>query len=99
MAASLTKATTSFDIVFSPKYNLSNGYPYLLLEIDRTGSYQSQIQYKDDHENTYNGTYLDTKEIVAKLSVIANLLENTNDISSTPIKTGKSPNVLNHIAV
>ncbi len=99
MAASLTKATTAFDIVFSPKYNLSNGYPYLLLEIDRTGSYQSQIQYKDDNENTYNGTYLDTKEIVAKLSVITNLLENTNDISSTPIKTGKSPNVLNHIAV
>lgn len=101
-AQSTNDAKMSFDIVFSPKYNLTSGYPYILLEIDRTGTHQTQIQYVDDvDKQTYNGTFMNKIGISGELYTITNLLGENNMITA-PIKTGNqngNNNILNHIAV
>lgn len=71
-----TSATVTFDFVFSPKYNLAEGYSYLLLEIDREEAYQRTIQYIDDDDGeTYYGTRIDKEDVELKLWSVSNLLQ------------------------
>jgi len=83
--------TITFDFVFSPKYDLMDGYSYLLLETDRSDSYQDSIQYINDKNNgTLYGTYLDKSQIQFELYSVTNLIKNH-------IQAGTS--LLSHIAV
>lgn len=91
-----TNDETSFfhlDFAFSPKYNLSGGYKYLLLEIDRNSVENQTIQYIADNE-TYYGTSLDASKILYSLYSVTNLIGNTE---GSEILT--ESNNLNHIGV
>lgn len=97
LTASSSVSIAKFDIVFSPQYKLTAGYPYILLEIDRNDSHHTQIQYVVN-KNTYYGTYMDVNYINGELWEITNLLPEENSIFDAPIKIGKD-GVLNHIAI
>jgi len=97
LTASSSVSIAKFDIVFSPQYKLTAGYPYILLEIDRNDSHHTQIQYVVD-KKTYYGTYMDVNYINGELWEITNLLPEENSIFDAPIKIGKD-GVLNHIAI
>lgn len=71
---STSEALVTVKFAFSPKYNLSTGYSYLLIETDRSDSYQRTIQYIEKSE-TYYGTRLTKDYIKAKLYQVSNLLE------------------------
>lgn len=100
LTAGSAPSVASFDIVFSPKFNLTSGYSYILLEIDRNGGHQTQIQYIGDDGNSYYGTYMDKNLIKGTLYEVQNLLigQNSTDFITAPIKSGNS-GILNHIAV
>ena len=84
----------TFNFAFSPKYNLSGGYPYLLLEIDRNSSENQTIQYVADG-GTYYGTYLDINAIKYQIYSVTPLVGNNTDSTKYPI----SPSPLNHIGI
>lgn len=88
----------SFDLsmVFSPMYDLEDGYPYLYLEIDRTPVWNNDLQYISSDGETYNGVYLDPEKIECHIYSIKNLL---GENQSGDIKTSNSSGYLNHIAV
>lgn len=69
-----TDASLTIKFAFSPKYNLSEGYPYLLIETDRSDSYQRTIQYIEN-QITYYGTRLKRDSIEINLYSVSNLLE------------------------
>lgn len=90
----ISSSTITFDFVFSPKYNLTGGYPYLWIEIDRTDAYQRTIQYVEG--DTYYGTKLDKNDIKIELYAVSNLLESIG-AGGSQIQSGT--NSLSHIAV
>ena len=78
-----SSTTVTFDFVFSPKYELAEGYSFLVLEIDRTDGYHRTIQYIGDDKNTYYGTRLDKDKVDIELYHVSNLLQNgTSQIQS-----------------
>lgn len=85
----------TYKFAFSPKYNLTEGYSYLLIETDRNNLWTNEIQYVDN-DDTYNGTYLDLNSVSAKLYIVNNLLEGVNS-GTSQIKSGT--NVLSHIGI
>ena len=88
-------STITFKFAFSPKFNLSGGFPYLLLETDRTGNESYILQYTGDDGVTYQGTCLDINQIKVKVYQVSNLLlDAANGLSQ--IQAGTE---LNHIAV
>lgn len=88
-------STITFDFIFSPKYNLTEGYSYLLLEMDRTDAFQQSIQYIENG-NTYHGIKLDPSSVKLELYAISNLLEG-GGTGTSQIQSGS--NSLTHIAV
>lgn len=90
-----TNSTITFDFIFSPKYNLTEGYSYLLIELDRTDAVQQTIQYIENNE-TYYGTKLNPESITLELYAISNLLEG-GSTGTSQIQSGS--NSLTHIAV
>ena len=95
LIAGSTPSIATFDIVFSPKFELKSNYQYILLEIDRSDEIQQQIQYvpeTDNDKKTYYGTYMDLDYVKGELWDINNLL-------GSSIRTTASQNILNHIAV
>ena len=99
LTANSSKSIASFDIVFSPSYNLIDGYSFILLEIDRSGGYQTQIQYIGEDGETYYGTYMELADVTGEFYQVSNLLKGStpNSIIDAPIKSVSS--TLNHIAV
>lgn len=91
-----TTSVFHFDLAFSPKYNLNNGYKYLLLEIDRNSIENQTLQYVDSGQ-TYYGTFLDRQNISYSLYSVKNLIGIPNDNNSPEIAT--ESNNLNHIGV
>lgn len=89
------KSTVTFDFVFSPKYNLTEGYAYLLLETDRSDSYHQDIQYVED-KITYHGTRIDKDDIKIELYSVSNLLERGSN-GQSQIQSGTTS--LTHIGV
>lgn len=92
-------STVTFEFIFSPKYNLSGGYPYLLIETDRTDSYQQTIQYVDDTDTenqTYSGTRLKLEDVIFEIYSVSNLLQNGSQGLSA-IQSGTD--TLTHIAL
>jgi len=90
-------STITYDFIFSPKYNLTGGYPFLLIETDRSGADQQSIQYIDSKDkNTYYGTILDKEKIDLKLYHVSNLLEGGSS-GVSQIQSGT--NTLTHIGV
>lgn len=88
-------STITFKFAFSPKFNLTGGFPYLLLESDRTGNENHILEYIGEDGVTYHGTCLDIKQVYAKIYAVSNLLlDTTNGLSQ--IQTGTT---VNHIAV
>lgn len=93
-----SQATVTVGFVFSPKYNLSTGYAYLLIETDRTDSYHRTIQYIDTEDtHTYYGTRLNKDRVKVELYSVSNLLERGSN-GQSPIQTGGS-NTLSHISI
>ena len=88
------KATITYDFVFSPKYNLTQGYSFLLMEIDRSDSHHSTIQYIGEDTNTYNGTRFELSDIELELYHVGNLLQGV----SPQIQAGGTNN-LSHIGI
>ena len=86
----------TYKLAFSPKYNLAEGYRYLLIETDRNNVWTNEIQYIGTDGNTYNGTYLNIASMNVELYSINDLLVGASD-GSSQIKS--RTNVLNHIAV
>ena len=86
----------TYKLVFSPKYNLAEGYRYLLIETDRNNIWTNELQYIDNEGNTYNGTYLNLSSVRVELYGVNDLLVGASD-GSSQIKSGT--NVLNHIAI
>ena len=84
----------TYKFAFSPKYNLTEGYRYLLIETDRNNLWTNEIQYVDD--DTYNGTFLDLNSVSVELYTVNNLLAGAS-AGTSQIKAGT--NVLSHIAV
>lgn len=95
LLADSISSTVVYDFVFSPKYNLETGFPYLLIETDRIGAYQQTIQYSDNNK-TYYGTKLDKDDIKIELYYVPNLLERGSS-GRSQIQAGT--NSLSHIAV
>ena len=92
-----TEDIVTYKFVFSPKYNLAEGYRYLLIETDRNNLWTNDIQYIDSSSGvTYNGTYLDLDLVEAELYVVNNLLAG-GAAGTSQIKSGT--NTLTHIAV
>lgn len=92
-----TATTVTFDFVFSPKYNLAEGYSYLLLEIDRNEAYQRTIQYvDDDNEKTYYGTKIEKEDVKLDLWSVSNLLQ-YGGTAQSQIQSGTTS--LTHIGV
>ena len=92
-------STITIDFVFSPKYNLTGGYSYLLIETDRTDAYHQSIQYFDDDDkdkSVYYGTRLNKESIEIELYGVTNLLELSNS-GISQIQSGSTS--LSHIAV
>lgn len=89
-------STVTFDFVFSPKYNLAEGYSYLLLEIDRSDGYHRTIQYIGDDGETYYGTKLNKEDIKIELYYVPNLLQNGSS-GQSQIQSGTG--TLSHIGV
>lgn len=85
----------TYRLAFSPKYNLAEGYRYLLIETDRNNLWTNDIQYIDENK-TYNGTYLDKNAVKVELYGVSNLLAGASE-GYSQIKSGTS--TLNHIAV
>lgn len=85
----------TYKFTFSPKYNLTEGYKYLLIETDRNNLWTNEIQYIDD-DNVYNGTFLDLNFVSVELYSINNLLAGAS-AGTSQIKAGT--NTLNHIAI
>lgn len=86
--------TVTYKFAFSPKYELSGGFPYLLIETDRSGNESHTIQYESGNES-YNGTCLDLKKIKARVYTVSNLIG--SDKGLTQIQSGSQQ--LTHIAV
>lgn len=90
----------TYKLAFSPKYNLTEGYKYLLIETDRNNLWSSEIQYipseDGEAENVYNGTYLNKKSVLVSLYSVNNLLAG-GSAGTSQIKSGT--NTLNHIGV
>lgn len=78
-ATNNSETTIVFDFVFSPKYNLTGGYDYLLLEIDRSEAIHQGIQYINDNGETKYGLRIDKSKIVFELYAVNNLLEKGNN--------------------
>lgn len=99
LTANSGTSIASFDIVFSPTYNLLNGYSFILLEIDRSGGHQTQIQYVDEKGDSYYGTYMALKDVSGELYEVPNLLTGNTpkDLIGAQIKS--TTGTLNHIAV
>ena len=84
-----------YDFVFSPKYNLSGGYSYLLLETDRNNSESRSIQFSNNGK-TFYGTYLEKTKIKFEIYEVLNLLSNSTNLAGQ-IQSGTS--ALTHIGV
>ena len=97
LTADTSASIASFDIVFSPTYNFTEGYPFIFLEIDRNGGYQTQIQYIGQDGESYYGTYMDLANITGELYEVSNLLIGGTNVVTAPIKSATG--TLNHIAV
>lgn len=91
-----TPTTVTYKFAFSPKYNLSQGFPYLLLETDRSGNESHTIQYTGANNVLYYGTRLDLKKIKVKIYTISNLIDG-GSIGISQIQGGTDQ--LDHIAV
>lgn len=89
------QSTVTFDFVFSPKYNLAEGYSYLLLEIDRSDAYHRTIQYIDNNQSYY-GTKLNIEDIAIDLYYVPNLLQYAES-GNSQIQSGTTS--LTHIGV
>lgn len=97
VSSSDSQATVTFDFVFSPKYNLTGGYSYLVFETDRTDSYHQSIQYIDEGDGkTYYGTRLLKEDIQLELYSVNNLLERGSD-GLSQIQSGTD--TLTHIGI
>lgn len=93
------QSTVTFDFVFSPKYNLTGGYSYLLIETDRSEAYHQTIQYVEgtqEDKETYYGTRLNKEDVHIELYGVSNLIQNSTTAGSQ-IQSGTSS--LSHIAV
>lgn len=97
LTAGTSASIASFDIVFSPTYNFTDGYSFIFLEIDRSGGYQTQIQYIGQDGESYYGTYMDLANITGELYEVSNLLLGGTNVITAPIKSATG--TLNHIAV
>lgn len=85
----------TFDLVFSPKFSVSEPYNCLILELQRQ-SYDNEIQYIDPISgNPHKGVHLNKEKISGELYEIDNLLVSTdaNNNNFSPSAT------INHIAV
>ena len=87
--------TVTFKFAFSPKYNLSAGYPYLLLETERDNIESHTLQYDADDQK-YNGTCLDLSQIRASVYTVANLLYSATTGTSQIQSANRS---VDHISV
>ena len=90
------KHIVTYKLAFSPKYNLAEGYRFLLIETDRNNLWSNEIQYVDESGNPYNGTYLDLPSVSVSLYSVNNLLAGGSS-GTSQIKSGT--NTLNHIGV
>jgi len=81
-----------YDIIFSPKYNIANGFNYFLLEIVRK-SHDQDIQYKDGGV-IYHGLKIDREIMQANLYELKNLIGTTASAAINPGTTA-----LSHIGV
>lgn len=90
------KHIVTYKLAFSPKYNLAEGYRYLLIETDRNNLWSNEIQYVDESGDPYNGTYLDLPSVSVSLYSVNNLLAGGSS-GTSQIKSGT--NTLNHIGV
>lgn len=88
--------TVTYKFAFSPKYNLSNGFPFLLLETDRSGNESHTLQYEGSDKVSYNGTCLDLNKIKVNIYTVSNLLSGASN-GTGQIQSGTSQ--LTHIAV
>lgn len=90
-----------FDFVFTPKFNLDTGFPFLYIEIQRNNSaVQDSINYTDTTldptgSQVYTGTYIDKLKTSVELYQINNILDSADGLSQ--IASGSVP--LNHIAI
>lgn len=78
----------TYKIIFSPKFQIGTGYPYLYLEIDRNNDWNTNIQYIENG-TAYRGLFIDIDKAELNIYKIKNLL-NENDIPQ---------NSLNHIGI
>ena len=85
--------TVTFDLVFSPKFSVSEPYNCLILELQRQ-SYDNEIQYIDGSEQ-HKGVHLNKEKISGELYEIDNLLDST-DASNNSFSPSAT---INHIAV
>lgn len=67
--------TITYKFAFSPKYNLSEGFPYLLLETERSGIESHTLQYTSNGID-FNGTCLNLEKVKATIYTVSNLLSN-----------------------
>ena len=88
-------ATVTFKFAFSPKYQQTQGFPYLVIETERTGNENHTIEYVKSGV-TYYGTVLNKDLIKMKLYGVTNLLED-GTIGVSQVQSGTSQ--LTHIAV
>ena len=89
-------STITYDFIFSPKYNLTGGYPYLFIETDRSNIDQQSIQYIGDDGETYYGTKFDIDKIKLELYYVSNLLEK-GSAGQAQIQSGTD--TLTHIGI
>lgn len=85
-------STITFSFTFSPKYNLTEGYKYLWLEIVHNDNY---IQWEEQSQ-TYNGKFIPLDLVQADFYKVNNILPITN-VGIASIKSGI--NRLNSILV
>ena len=87
----------TYKMVFSPKYNLAEGYRFLLIETDRNNLWSNEVQYIDEISgDLFNGTYMNLSSVSCSLYSVNNLLEG-GSTGTSQIKSGT--NTLSHIGV
>lgn len=87
-------SSVTFDLVFSPKFSVSEPYNCLILELQRQ-SYDNEIQYISGGE-PHKGVHLNKEKISGKLYEIDNLLVSTDANSNNSFSPSAT---INHIAV
>lgn len=89
-----SQAYVEYDFIFTPKFNLESGFPFLYIEIVREGDFQDTIQYNEGGTN-YSGTYIKKEDLVLELYKVNDLLEQSMGLS----QIGSGTATLNHIAI